>query len=107
MRPDQQMQHDDRSSAVSGGAGGLVCPGCGGAIWDPGVGASASFECHIGDRCSEAELWIAHSAARNQALLVAARSLAETVALARRIAASAEQRGDAVVAARMEIEAMD
>ncbi len=52
-------------------------------------------------------MWIEHSAARNQALLVAARALAENAALARRLAASAEKRGDAAVAARLEAEARD
>ena len=52
-------------------------------------------------------MWVAHCAARNQALLTAARALAENAALARRIAASAERRGDAVVAARLEAEARE
>ena len=50
-------------------------------------------------------MWIAHCVARNDALLVAARALAENAALARRLAASAEQRGDTAVVARLEEEA--
>jgi hypothetical protein len=89
------------------GASGFVCPRCGGALWERRDGASASYECRIGDRFSEAEVWIEHSVARNQALLTAARALAENAALARRIASSAEARGDTAVATRLEAEAQE
>jgi two-component system chemotaxis response regulator CheB len=88
-------------------ASGFMCPRCGGALWEQPDGASASYECRIGDRFSEAELWIEHSVTRNQALLTAARALAENAALARRIASSAEARGDTAVAARLEQEALE
>ena len=104
------VQHDHqpaRPTQPTNGASGFVCPRCGGAIWEHDTGGSTSFECRIGDRFSEAEMWIAHSVARNQALLTAARALAENAALARRIAASAERRGDAMVAARLEAEALE
>ena len=89
------------------GASGFTCPRCGGALWERRDGTSVSYECRIGDRFSEAEVWIEHSVARNQALLTAARALAENAALARRIAASAEARGDTAVAARLEQEARE
>jgi two-component system, chemotaxis family, protein-glutamate methylesterase/glutaminase len=92
---------EDRSQ----GASGFVCPRCGGAIWEHDTNGSLSFECRIGDRFSEAEMGIAHSVARNRALLTAARALAENAALARRIAASAARRGDDGVAARLKVEA--
>jgi hypothetical protein len=101
------VQHDHQPAQHTNGASGFVCPRCGGAIWEHDNGASTSFECRIGDRFSEAEMWITHSAARNAALLTAARALAENAALARRIAASAERRGDATVAARLEAEARE
>jgi two-component system chemotaxis response regulator CheB len=91
----------------NGGASGFICPRCGGSIWERGDGASKSFECRIGDRFSEAEMWVEHSVARNRALLTAGRFLAEHAALARRIAASAERRGDTGVAARLEVEARE
>jgi two-component system chemotaxis response regulator CheB len=89
------------------GASGFMCPRCGGSLWEQRDGASVSYECRIGDRFSEAEVWIEHSVARNQALLTAARALAENAALARHIAASAEARGDTAVAARLEDEAQE
>ena len=84
-----------------------MCPRCGGSLWERRDGTSASYECRIGDRFSEAEVWIEHSVARNQALLTAARALAENAALARHIASSAEARGDTAVAARLEDEAQE
>ena len=61
---------------------GFVCPRCGGALWErPGDGERSEdgptrFRCRIGDAFSETRLWIEHCAARNKALLAAARSLA-------------------------------
>jgi hypothetical protein len=101
------MPHDHRPTELTGGTSGFVCPRCGGAIWEHDDGGSCSFECRIGDRFTEAEMWIAHSVARNQSLLSAARSLAEHAALARRLAESAERRGDTSVAARLREEASD
>ncbi len=99
------VQHDHQPAQPMNGASGFVCPKCGGAIWERSDSHSTSFECRIGDRFSEVELWIAHSVARNQALLTAARAIAEHAALARHIAASAKRRGDTEVAARLRAEA--
>lgn len=101
------MAHHQQSTPRSDHASGFICPRCGGAIWQHGDGNSASFACRIGDRFTEAELWIAHSAARNQALMSAARFLAEHAALARQLAESADRRGDTGVAARLRVEASD
>jgi hypothetical protein len=68
------MQRDHRPTENLNGASGFVCPRCGGAIWEHGGDDSPYFECRIGDRFSGAEMWIAHSVARNRALLVAAGS---------------------------------
>lgn len=84
-----------------------MCPRCGGALWEQRDGTATSYECRIGDRLSEADLWIEHSVTRNQALLTAARALAENAALARHIASSAEARGDTAVAERLEQEARE
>ena len=89
------------------GASGFMCPRCGGALWERRDASSASYECRIGDSFSEADVWIEHSVTRNQALLTAARALAENAALARRIASSAEARGDTAVAVRLEQEAQE
>jgi hypothetical protein len=99
------MQHDHDATEGTDKASGFDCSRRGGAIWAHDVGATPYFACRIGVRFSEAALRIAHSAARDQARLVAARALAENAALVRRLAASAEQRGDTLVAARLEAEA--
>jgi hypothetical protein len=88
-----------------GGASGFVCPRCGGALWDRPEGASARFECRIGDAFSALELWVEHCAARNRALLAAARALAENAALARKLAGWADTQGNAEAAARLAGEA--
>jgi two-component system, chemotaxis family, protein-glutamate methylesterase/glutaminase len=101
------MPRDHRLTQSADGASGFVCPRCGGAIWEHDDSGSGSFECRIGDRFSEAEMWIAHSVARNRALLAASRALAEHAALARQLAGSAERRGDIGVAARLQEEASE
>jgi two-component system chemotaxis response regulator CheB len=101
------MRHDRPNDHPTNGASGFMCPSCGGALWERRDGTSLSYECRIGDRFSEAEAWIEHSVARNRALLTAARVLAENAALARHIAASAQARGDAAVAVRLEDEARE
>ena len=88
-------------------ASGFMCPRCGGSLWEQRNGTASSYECRIGDRLSEADLWIEHSVTRNQALLTAARALAENAALARHIASSAEARGDTAIAERLEQEARE
>lgn len=103
--------HDTNDHRTNGhptnGASGFVCPRCGGSLWERRDGATLSYECRIGDRFSEAEVWIEHSVARNRSLLTAASALAENAAMARRIASSAEERGDTAVAARLEDEARE
>jgi len=101
------MPDDHRPTQLADGASGFVCPRCGGALWKRDERGSVSFACRIGDRFTEAEMWIAHSVARNRALLAAARALAEHAALARRLAESADRRGDTAVAARLHEEARE
>lgn len=102
------------------GASGFTCPTCGGALWaqpsppgphdqTDGAGrpAEPTFGCRIGHRFEATLLWVEHSAARNRALLFAARALAENGALARRLAAWADERGEAALADRLRQEAAD
>ena len=84
---------------------GFACPRCGGALWEQRDGVAAVFECRIGDRYPQAELWIEHCGERNRVLLSGARALAENAALARRLAVLANERGDAHVGMRLEEEA--
>jgi two-component system, chemotaxis family, protein-glutamate methylesterase/glutaminase len=86
-------------------ASGFMCPQCGSALWTIRDGDSLRFECRIADAFSAAELWVEHSAVRNQTLKRAARSLAENAALARKLAAWARERGNHAAAAGLEEEA--
>lgn len=85
-------------------ASGLICPRCGGALWEHSEGET-SFECRIGDAFSALELWVEHCDARNRALRTAARMLAENAALARHLVTWARERGDATLARRLQEEA--
>jgi hypothetical protein len=89
------------------GSSGFICPRCRGALWERRDGVAAVFECRIGDRYAQAELWIEHCGERNRALIKGARSLAENAALARRLAALANERGDLLVGMRLEEEAQE
>jgi len=89
------------------GSSGFVCPRCGGALWEQRDGVAAAFECRIGDRYAQAELWIEHCGERNRALIMGARALAENRALARRLAVLANERGDLLVGMRLEEEARE
>lgn len=88
-----------------GGASGFICPRCGGSLWEHPAREEPRFACRIGDTFSALELWIEHCSARNRALKVAARELAENAALARHLAVWATERGDAAMARRLEEEA--
>lgn len=88
-----------------GRASGFVCPRCGGALWEHPEREEARFTCRIGDRFTALELWIEHCSARNRALKIAARELAENAALARHLASWARERGEAEMARRLEEEA--
>jgi two-component system chemotaxis response regulator CheB len=98
---------EQKNGHPTNAASGCMCPPCGGSLWEQRDGTSRAYESRIGDRFSEAEVWIEQSVTRNQALLTAARALAENAALARHIAASAAVRGDITVAVRLEAEAQE
>ena len=89
------------------GSSGFICPRCGGALWEQRDGLASVFECRIGDRYAQAELWIEHCGERNRALIKGARALAENAALARRLAVLAHERGDGHVGMRLEEEARE
>jgi hypothetical protein len=88
-----------------GTASGYTCPICGGELWERHNGHSVRFECRIDHPLEAVELWIAHCVARNTALQVAARALAENAALAWKLAAWSRARGNLAAAARIDAEA--
>jgi two-component system, chemotaxis family, protein-glutamate methylesterase/glutaminase len=104
-----------QADGSDGTASGFVCPVCGGALWErpggdgqrPGAAEpdGPRFACRIGHRFEAAQLWIEHCAARNRALQVAARALAENAALARRLAVWTRDQGNLEAAAALEREA--
>jgi hypothetical protein len=90
---------------------GYICPNCGGALSkrDATNGTQgdgkAEHQCRIGHALTPAQLWNETCAMRNRALGAAARAVAETVDLARALAAEARAAGNEPLAARLEEEA--
>ena len=90
---------------------GYVCPDCGGALSkrDGANGTRGNgqgeYRCRIGHTFTPAQLWIKTCAMRNRALGAAARAVAETVDLARALAAEARATGNEPLAARLESDA--
>ena len=96
------MHHNEPPGAPSG----YVCPRCGGALWERRGGDGApEYECRIGHALTAEQLWIEHCAARNGALMAAARAVAENAALARAMAEQAWAIGRDALAARLDEEA--
>src|SRR4051794_8305348 len=95
------MQHDPSAELT-----GYICPNCGGALskrnrtnGTRGDG-QAEYRCRIGHAFPPAQLWIETCTMRNRALGAAARAVAETVDLARALAAEARTAGNEPLAAR-------
>jgi two-component system chemotaxis response regulator CheB len=101
-----EMQRDPLAELT-----GYICPNCGGALAkreaanDTPGDEKGQYRCHIGHAFTPAQLWIETCAMRNRALGAAARAVAETVDLARTLAAEARVAGNEPLAARLEAEA--
>ncbi|HVE91927.1 MAG TPA: chemotaxis protein CheB [Actinomycetota bacterium] len=67
----------------AGGASGLTCPSCGGAVWE---GEHGRFGCHIGHQFSLESIFAAQSEALESAILIALRAMREKAALALKLA---------------------
>lgn len=100
------MQNDPSAELT-----GDICPDWGGALskrddTDGMQGdGKAEYRCRIGHAFTPAQLWTETCAMRNRALGGAARAVAETVDLARALAAEARAAGNAPLAARLEDDA--
>ena len=95
------VQRDDRAN----GARGFSCPCCGGTLREWRNGAPSDPEQRGGDPASMARLWIEQCIARNLTLLEGTRALADSAALAHRLAAWARERGDLHTSTHLEEEA--
>ena len=71
----------------------LVCPECGGVLFEREQDQFLHFRCHVGHAFSEEALFASQSRALEGALWSAVRALEEKAALSRRLAAQAGQRG--------------
>ncbi|HET9015786.1 MAG TPA: chemotaxis protein CheB [Thermomicrobiaceae bacterium] len=88
-----------------GGASGLTCPDCGGALWEIEEGSVLRFRCRVGHTFSPESLFDQQWDELEHALWAAVRALDERAALSRRIAARFRARGHREMAERFEARA--
>jgi len=83
------LRGDDRPGRPSG----LVCPECGGVLWESETGGLLHFRCHVGHAYGADSLLAAKSGALEGALWGAVRALEEKAELLRRLAGISRERG--------------
>jgi len=72
---------------------GMVCPECGGVLWEAETGGLVHFTCHVGHGYSAESLLAGQSDSLERALWGAVRALEEKAELARRLADMASEQG--------------
>jgi two-component system, chemotaxis family, protein-glutamate methylesterase/glutaminase len=83
------LRGDDRPGRPSG----LVCPECGGVLWESETEGLLHFRCHVGHAYGADSLLAAKSGALEGALWGAVRALEEKAELSRRLAGISRDRG--------------
>ena len=78
----------------------LTCPECGGALKESKMDSLPYYTCHTGHRYAGPDMNEAQFRMMEQALAIALRALNERAALCQRLAAAAEQKGQAFSAQR-------
>jgi two-component system, chemotaxis family, protein-glutamate methylesterase/glutaminase len=78
----------------------LTCPECGGALKEAKMDSLPYYTCHTGHRYAGPDMDEAQFRMMEQALAIALRALNERAALCQRLAAAAEQKGQALSAQR-------
>ena len=82
-----------RNPSALGRPSPMVCPECGGVLFEREQDGVLHFRCHVGHAFSEEALFASQSRALEGALWSAVRALEEKAALSRRLADQAGQRG--------------
>jgi two-component system chemotaxis response regulator CheB len=90
-----------------GRASGMVCPDCGGVLFESERGEFLHFRCHVGHAYSEEALFASQSRALEAALWSAVRALEEKGDLSRRLAERSGRRGLPRAAAQFESSARE
>lgn len=78
----------------------LVCPDCGGPLWELGEGGLLYYQCHTGHKYSPETLFQGEVEAVEKALWTAIRVLKEKAIITERLAAHADQQGRPLAATR-------
>jgi two-component system chemotaxis response regulator CheB len=82
----------------------VLCPECGGTLFQDDQGGFVQFHCHVGHRFAARSLLAAHAEGVERAMWTAMRSLEDRATLLRRMAAGMSERG-AITAASLEAQA--
>lgn len=90
-----------------GGAATMVCPECGGVLFESERGEFLHFRCHVGHAYSEEALFASQSRALEGALWSAVRALEEKADLSRRLSERSGRRGLPRAAAQFEASARE
>ena len=78
----------------------ILCPECGGTLWQDDEGGVTHFHCHVGHRYTARSLLAAHAEDVERAMWTAVRSLEDRATLLRRMSARAEAIGSPVMVRR-------
>jgi two-component system chemotaxis response regulator CheB len=111
LEPPHGAERPDLNYAVQHPTGtapsGLICPECGGALWERSEEGVLQYRCHVGHILSLQSMLHAQGEALEMALWNAVRSLRERAALYRRVAESAPRASNLPSQARALEEAND
>jgi two-component system chemotaxis response regulator CheB len=96
-----EQEHGERDQQ----AALLVCPDCGGVLWQTDAGVHVEFRCHIGHRYGADTLLIQKTAQVEAAFTTALRIVKEKAMLLRQMANHARAFGDSYAAERLDAQA--
>ncbi|HEY9632609.1 MAG TPA: hypothetical protein V6D14_04340 [Coleofasciculaceae cyanobacterium] len=111
--PNQELKPDSveldknplEGSNPAGTLSGLVCPECGGVIWEMRKGTLRRLECHVGHAFSVESFLEEQSEEIERLLWAAMRTLKDRVKIIRRMADEARNKNEPVAAQQFEEEA--
>jgi two-component system, chemotaxis family, protein-glutamate methylesterase/glutaminase len=84
-----ELNRDDHPGTLSA----LVCPDCGGALWEIEDGDALRYRCRVGHSFSMQTMLAEHAEMLEDAFWVALRTLEESASLSKRLAERARSRG--------------
>lgn len=93
------------SIEMPGSPSGIVCPDCGGVLWERGLGNFRKLQCHLGHAFDMASLLEFQAEEIEQRLWSLLRVLRERVSITRQLSASARENNNPSEAQQLEAQA--